>query len=526
MTRPTDKRSPHLKSVRPKDPNIKSYGEWFPANQDFYKRFRRWLKEGGYSDAVVKRYGTAARIALGWLDKPYYLIDPQDDLDHVRTYITSHYESKSTRATYLYGIGRLEAYLRLRCHKPASQKQINWDTFVGSLPSWLAEDVRTYVAHCRRAWVPEQQHETTLTLLSHATLFLRWAAGRTTLNDLEDLTPALWFEYLDQRLEAGISPATVNVELSRLQDFLRFLAEQDRTICQRTLRIESLKQGPTLPRDVPLDTIRRLWEEIEKDANSSHGRIRYFGVLDRAWFLSMVHCGLRTCEVRRLQLSDLDLDTLRVRVEQSKGLKDRVVFLSQAALEALKAYLALRGSMPTDHVFIYHHQPLTRAYCRHRLHTYSNRCGVHVTPHQLRHTCATLLINAGAPVLTVQAILGHKHIDTTLGYTRLYDATVAADYYRAINQVETRMELEESETAPPPDIGQLLALLDSLQAGTLNETQRETVSTLRAGLLALAGREHEAIERDTENTNLKEMLPSHPYPILEPRPHAAAHCGR
>ncbi len=53
---------------------------------------------------------------------------------------------------------------------------------------------------------------------------------------------------------------------------------------------------------------------------------------------------------------------------------------------------------------------------------------MHVTPHQLRHTCATLLINAGAPILTVQAILGHKHIDTTLGYTRLYDATVAADY--------------------------------------------------------------------------------------------------
>jgi hypothetical protein len=97
---------------------------------------------------------------------------------------------------------------------------------------------------------------------------------------------------------------------------------------------------------------------------------------------------------------------------------------------------------------------------------------------------------------------------------------------RAINQVETRMELKESEAAPPPGIGQLLALLDSLQGGTLNETQRETVSTLRMGLLALAGREHEATERNTENADSKEMLPPHPYPILEPRPHATAHCGR
>lgn len=526
MTCPTDGRGSRPKSVHTKNPDIKPYGKWFPANQDFYKRFRRWMKEGGYSDTVVANYGTAVRIALGWLDKPYYLIDPQDDLDHVRVYIISHYENEHTRATCLRGLARLETYLRLRCHKPAPKKQINWDTFVGSLPNWLAEDVRAYIAHCRRAWVPEQQHETTITLLSHTTLFLRWAVEQTPLDDLSDLTPNLWFEYLDRRLETGISAGTVNVELSRLQDFLRFLAEQDRTICQRTLRIEPLKQGPTLPRDVSLDSIRRLWEEIEKDANSSHGRIRYFGVMDRAWFLLMVHCGLRTCEVRRLQLSDLDLDTPRVRIEQSKGLKDRVVFLSQATLEALKAYLALRGSMPTDHVFIYHHQPLTRAYCRHRLHTYSNRCGMHVTPHQLRHTCATLLINAGAPVLTVQAILGHKHIDTTLGYTRLYDATVAADYYRAINQIETQMERKESEAAPPPDIGQLLALLDSLQGGTLNEAQRETASVLRAGLLALIGREPEAAGRDAENANPKKTPPPHPYPILELRPHVTAHCGR
>jgi len=49
---------------------------------------------------------------------------------------------------------------------------------------------------------------------------------------------------------------------------------------------------------------------------------------------------------------------------------------------------------------------------------------VYVTPHMLRHSCATLLLNAGAPILTVQAILGHKHINTTLGYARLYDGTV------------------------------------------------------------------------------------------------------
>ncbi len=110
--------------------------------------------------------------------------------------------------------------------------------------------------------------------------------------------------------------------------------------------------------------------------------------------------------------------------------------------------------------------------------------GVYVTPHQLRHTCATLLLNAGAPILTVQTILGHRHVDTTLGYARLYDGTVAGDYYRAMALIEPRLEGVQPRLPPQP--GELLALVDALQAGTLNEGQRETVQALRAAVLAVA----------------------------------------
>jgi hypothetical protein len=128
---------------------------------------------------------------------------------------------------------------------------------------------------------------------------------------------------------------------------------------------------------------------------------------------------------------------------------------------------------------------LSVTYCSQRLKTYAKRCGVLVKPHQLRHSCATLLLNAGAPVLTVQAILGHKFIDTTLGYARLYDGTVAADYYRAMAEVESRFNGGEN-AGKPPDSGQLLALVDALHAGTLNDAQRQTAQALRAGILALA----------------------------------------
>ena len=117
---------------------------------------------------------------------------------------------------------------------------------------------------------------------------------------------------------------------------------------------------------------------------------------------------------------------------------------------------------------------------------YAERCHIRVTPHQLRHSCATLLLNSGAPVLTVQTLLGHKRIDTTLGYARLYDGTVAADYYQAMSGVEKRLALPEDRLSQPVSIGQLIAMVDAIRQGTLNESQVNLVQQLRSGLIALA----------------------------------------
>jgi integrase len=103
-----------------------------------------------------------------------------------------------------------------------------------------------------------------------------------------------------------------------------------------------------------------------------------------------------------------------------------------------------------------------------------------------RISCATLLLNAGAPVLSVQSLLGHEKVDTTLGYARLYDGTVAADYYRAMGQIERLFEASKDGLASIPTPAELVALVDSLNSGTLNEYQRQTVQALREGILSLA----------------------------------------
>jgi integrase len=495
MTRSTGQRKFAHRSIRHKDPAVVPYAQWSSANQGFYNGFLKWLQDAGYSQSTRGLYRAAFRLALGLLDKPYWEIDPRADLDRVREYIAAHYDSPSTRECYLKGIAKLEEYLRERCHRPKPKKPINWGYYLDPLPDWLAEDVRAYIVHTSRSWPPEGKRRATIDFLSHGTLFLRWAARNADLHAIGDLTPNLWFDYVDARLAEGIKPVTLNSHLSLLHGLLFFLAEQDRPVCQRMLRVQSLSEGSRLPRDVPVDQIQILMQEIEKDAASDHAGIHRMGVMDRAWFLLMLHSGLRTREIRFMLRCDLDLEGRRLRIEQSKGLKDRIVCLSGAAVEALRAYLDVRGPAPTDHVFTFRHLPLTVSYCYKRLCTYGKRCGLHVTPHQLRHTSATLLLNAGAPILTVQTVLGHKHIDTTLGYARLYDGTVAADYYRAIDQVEARMELAGSTDANdgPPTGGQLLALVDALHDGTLNEDQRETVHALRLGILALAEQECEMV---------------------------------
>ncbi|MEJ2557795.1 MAG: site-specific integrase [Anaerolineae bacterium] len=427
------------------------------------------------------------------------MIDPESDLEQVREYIAAHYPSLGTQSTYNKGLAKLAENLRLRNRQPTPEKVVKWDYYCGPLPDWLAEDVRAHVAHCQRSWLPEARRRATLDLLSHLTGSLRWLAAHLELTSIGDVTPEAWFEYVDARLEAGITARTLNGELHCLQHLLRFLADQGRPVCTRMLRVKDLAAHDPLPRDVPLDQLRCLQAEIEKDVAADHAGVRRMGLMDRAWFLLMLHSGLRTGEVRRLRLGDLDLQAGRARIEQSKGLKDRIVYLSRPGAEAAQAYLAVRGPANTQHVFLFRHKPLSVSYCLERLHTYGRRCGLHVTPHQLRHSCATSLLNAGAPVLTVQAILGHpclpqgkcKFIDTTLAYARLYDGTVAADYYGAMASIEEQSALGESVDGSQLDPGHLLAMVDALSNGTLNENQRETIQSLRAAILTLTEKELE-----------------------------------
>ena len=240
---------------------VKPIEAWSSSNREFFAAFRRWLRDGGYSAAAIKLYAIAVRLALGLLDKPHWTIHPQVDLDRVWRHVVERVPNPATQGNYRKGLEKLAEYLFYRSGRKPPARPINWPRYVGPLPDWLANDVRTYIARCRRSWVPERQHRATIEMLCHLTLSLRWMAAHTRLNDIDDVTPPLWFEYVDSRLAKGIKPTTLNRELNDLQDLLRFLAEEGRPVCQRMERVKLLPIGDRLPRDVPVDQLDNapLW---------------------------------------------------------------------------------------------------------------------------------------------------------------------------------------------------------------------------------------------------------------------------
>ena len=150
----------------------------------------------------------------------------------------------------------------------------------------------------------------------------------------------------------------------------------------------------------------------------------------------MIATGLRLNELLDLRLSDLDLASARLFIRQPKNRQDRVVFLTPSLQALLQRYLAQRPASPDDHLWQFGATRLNAHHVRHQLRRWGQDCNVHVTPHRLRHTFATQLINHGLPLTFLAKLLGHTSFQMTLHYARLYDATVADHFQAAMAAIE------------------------------------------------------------------------------------------
>jgi site-specific recombinase XerD len=250
-----------------------------------------------------------------------------------------------------------------------------------------------------------------------------------------EVTPADIDAFIEHSQAEGHAIATVNRRLAAVRTFYRFLslmaenAPRNPVIPPR----HAIRQGRRLPRDVEDDEIETLFSVIDSPR-------------DRAMFLLMLRCGLRVGEVRHLSLNDLylqpspgQLPRLWVR---GKGDEQRVAYLSAQSLAALQDWLAVRPIVAAQAVFLNRiGRRLTVTGIQFILAGYCRQAEIWLTCHQLRHTFARHLVEAGVPVTTIQRLLGHARLRTTETYLHISDGQVQADYQAAITQLAERLAL-------------------------------------------------------------------------------------
>jgi len=250
---------------------------------------------------------------------------------------------------------------------------------------------------------------------------------------LEDVTCDKVDTYIDYLLRKRMHPASINLYLTIIRVFYDYLKyEENVDLINPVKRNRRLRVPRPLPRSLRDHEVEKLFDAIKSKR-------------DIAIFKLMVRCGLRVEEVAYLTLGAIDLKRRRILVQQGKGGKDRVVYISSDALEALKAYLRFRSHCRAKNVFLvekgtYKGKAISVRGIQKRIEYYAKKTSIEVSCHRLRHTMATQLLNAEAEVETIQDLLGHNWITTTQRYCKVSNLKVQRDYFKAMRNVLQRSE--------------------------------------------------------------------------------------
>lgn len=223
--------------------------------------------------------------------------------------------------------------------------------------------------------------------------------------------------------DLGIGPRSLARILSGVRQFYRFLVIDGYLEVDPTELLESPKQPDHLPEVLSTAEVDLLEQAIDLS--------KWEGHRNRAIIEVLFSCGLRVSELTNLKLSNLYIEEQYIRV-MGKGSKERLVPISPRALDELNYWFANRNVMKIkpgeeDYVFLNRRgQHLTRTMILIMIKRYAVEAGIKktISPHTLRHSFATSLLEGGADLRAIQAMLGHESIGTTEIYTHIDTSTL------------------------------------------------------------------------------------------------------
>jgi integrase/recombinase XerC len=257
--------------------------------------------------------------------------------------------------------------------------------------------------------------------------FLTFLVNKQESTGKKETAPELEFidflvirEYLG-RLYGRYKRTTIARKLSAIRSFFYFLERKGLLQSNPAADISSPKQGKYIPTHLPVDEMFRLLEGPD--------RAKPLGLRDLAILEVLYSCGIRVSELSSLNLASIDSDQRLVKV-LGKGNKERIVPIGRKALRAIEDYIEatrpLRKETQRDPqyapLFInFRGGRLTNRSIGRIVKRYASQCGLmsEITPHSLRHTFATHLLDGGADLRSVQELLGHASLSTTQKYTHV-----------------------------------------------------------------------------------------------------------
>ena len=245
-----------------------------------------------------------------------------------------------------------------------------------------------------------------------------------SLVDIEKIDHLVIRSYLANMQERNLARSTVLRRLSSLRSFFKYMCRQGFLKLDPTLAISSPKAKKKLPDFLELSEIELLLSAPDTETT--------IGLRDQAILELLYSTGMRVGELIALDLSDLDRENSIVKV-RGKGKKERIIPVGRTAMSAIDRYLAIREKLAGQKLEASNTQ--NQAFflsergnripdslsIRRRVEKYAKATGIKkkITPHTLRHTFATHMLNAGADLRSVQELLGHTNLSTTQIYTHI-----------------------------------------------------------------------------------------------------------
>lgn len=229
-------------------------------------------------------------------------------------------------------------------------------------------------------------------------------------------------EYMASLYEQKKKKSSIHRKVASLRTFFRYLCREGLMEINPAKLVASPRVERTLPNHLTIEQMIRFIEAPDVET--------LLGKRDRAMLELLYASGLRVSELVGLNLTDIDFTNQTVRVK-GKGRKERIVPFGNHALNALQDYLAVRGELlieaepdkvdPAALFFNYQGTRITTRSVGRMVDKYVKICADihHISPHSLRHSCATHLLDAGADLRSIQELLGHARLSTTQQYTHV-----------------------------------------------------------------------------------------------------------